>query len=408
MKAYYIKYNNLNFFVSDDLKFIGKNDVGDIASTWSTKDGNYWYCSKKNNANKVSQLLEAKHEYIPTKIILFLTSNCNLNCSYCYSKMYPIDYTISSSDCKSVIDKMVTNLIRLNRKTLKIKFHGGGEPFVAFKLMKQVVDYAQLKSKEESLKLRIEASTNGVLTSTQKNWIVENVNRLNISFDGTVALHRQNRPAKNSNIDSFKELKKTVDFFDTISYPFTLRTTITDSDRKNIQSIAYESKVLSEKANKKLELVCENNDGISNELQLGKSIEFLSYIEEYYFAKEKIDEKIASFDACDGGYGQCGAWGDNLILDGLKNISTCFKYSALGQNSPFFICSLNEFLSKPIFLNDESEIVQVTKNAEETCAFCFLWKKCGGGCIALNNNEHSNKNCNLLRSFFMKRIINEK
>lgn len=408
MNVYNIKYNDHNFFINDDLKFIEKTDIDNIASTWSTKDGDLWYCTKKNNANKVSQLLEVKHEYIPTKIVLFLTSSCNLNCDYCYSKIHPIDYTLSFSDCKLVIDKMVTNLVRLNKKTLKIKFHGGGEPFIAFDLMKQVANYARLITKENSLKLRLEASTNGVLSNEQRNWIVKNINRLNISFDGTGSLHKQNRPAKNNNIDSFEELRKSVNYFDANSYQFTLRTTITDSDRNNIHNIVGESKALSKKANKKLELVCENTDDISNELQHGKSINFLRYLEEYYFVKEHIDDKLNSFDACDGGYGQCGAWGDNLILDGLKNISTCFKYSALGNKSPFFICSLNEFLNKPIFLNNKSEIVQVMKKAEKHCAFCFLWKKCGGGCLALYNNEHLNKNCNQLRSFFIKKITHEK
>lgn len=407
MRIFKIQFNNLVICINDDLEVVNDYDLNDKVSIWSKKDSKNWVCEKRSIPSYVSQLHLKGFEYFPTKIIFFLTSSCNLDCKYCYSKLSSINYSLHFDSCKAVIDKMIENLIKIQRKTLKIKFHGGGEPFVAFDLMRRVVDYAKFKSEEEALKLKVDVSTNGMLTDEHRYWIFQNVNRLSISFDGTEDLQRNNRPAKNKEIDSYLELKKTIQFFDSISFPFTLRITITNTNNENVHNIILESRRLSKKAIKKLELVCENKSETTSQLKLGKSINYVKFLSEYFQEKIRNEEDLISFDACDGGYGQCGAWGDNLILDGLNNISTCFKYSAFGVNSPFFICCLNDFLNKQIFLDRTNKIVKITKKAENECAYCFLWKKCGGGCLALRDENNFNLNCDILRTFFMTKIINE-
>ena len=82
-------------------------------------------------------------------ISLFLTTKCNLRCTYCYAyKGDPVDLKDQALDfnfAKRGIDDFFRDF-----PSRHIRFYGGGEPTLEFELMKKITDYAREKSAKKT------------------------------------------------------------------------------------------------------------------------------------------------------------------------------------------------------------------------------------------------------------------
>ncbi len=121
----------------------------------------------------------------------FLTSDCNLHCVYCYNhekrEREGIE-ELSFEMAKAGVDYFYkTNSSR------HIRFYGPGEPTKAFKVMKQIVDYA----KEKDDRTTVEIQTNGCFSKSVRDWIKNNINIVWVSFDGYPEIQDRNRPLIN-------------------------------------------------------------------------------------------------------------------------------------------------------------------------------------------------------------------
>lgn len=130
-------------------------------------------------------------------IILSITENCNLRCTYCcYSGNYQNNRSHSTSSMSiEDIDEVYMFIQKLLRKSkFYIAFYGG-EPLTNF----QVVKYAILKARKlwgNDVELSI--STNAVLLTPEKtDWFVQQNVRLDISIDGGKSVHDKNRLTAN-------------------------------------------------------------------------------------------------------------------------------------------------------------------------------------------------------------------
>lgn len=141
-------------------------------------------------------------------LCLVVTERCNLNCSYCQSNKQ-FSYTMSIDCAKEYVDKYLhTSTVAKPSITFM-----GGEPFVAFKTIKEIVAYIKHYYPQKEVSFTI--VTNGTLIHGEiQKWIKENENSLQItlSLDGTEDTHNLNRC--NSfhliDIDFFKSLRKPI------------------------------------------------------------------------------------------------------------------------------------------------------------------------------------------------------
>ncbi|MCI0470071.1 MAG: radical SAM protein, partial [Candidatus Aminicenantes bacterium] len=115
-----------------------------------------------------------------SSLILTVTEDCNFRCKYCYqarSKHY-----MSWETAKQTLDFFLPRM----KKNHKISFLGG-EPFLAFDLIKKAVAYVKLKNKELSKSAGFAVSTNGSLLAEH---VLDFLNRsdfiVELSFDGFV------------------------------------------------------------------------------------------------------------------------------------------------------------------------------------------------------------------------------
>lgn len=130
----------------------------------------------------------------------FLTTKCNLCCIYCYNakernmieeQTIPLDVAFAAVDWY-----FNTNESR------HIRFYGPGEPTQEFEKMKQITEYAK-NHPNGGERVTVEIQTNGVFTDEIRNWILENMNIVWMSFDGMKDVQNFNRPLNPKYKDAF-------------------------------------------------------------------------------------------------------------------------------------------------------------------------------------------------------------
>ncbi len=132
-------------------------------------------------------------------ITLIITENCNLSCRYCYEHNKSIS-NMSFETAKSILDKELMTCSKEKNESIIIELFGG-EPFLNFELIKQIVEYVLKVYKGE---IHFFATTNGTLVHNDiQKWLVENKQYITVglSLDGTKKAHNINRCGSFDEID---------------------------------------------------------------------------------------------------------------------------------------------------------------------------------------------------------------
>jgi len=161
--------------------------------------------------------------YRPTSVVLLLTSRCNLRCTYCYASggEGPAQ-TLPLEIARAAIDEVYQTASEMGQPHFELGFHGGGEPVQAWETLQQATAYARNKD----LPCRISVVSNGVWSARQREWILHNLDSLNISFDGGQETQDRQRPFA-SGQGSFRAVMHTIKTLDKAGLPYGIRMTAT-------------------------------------------------------------------------------------------------------------------------------------------------------------------------------------
>ena len=121
----------------------------------------------------------------------FLTTRCNLCCRYCYNakeRNAIQEQTIPMDVAKSGIDWYFSN-----NQSRHIRFYGPGEPTQEFEKLKEITEYAKSHPNNGS-NVTVEIQTNGIFSQEVRNWALDYVNIIWMSFDGMKDIQDYNRP----------------------------------------------------------------------------------------------------------------------------------------------------------------------------------------------------------------------
>ena len=124
-------------------------------------------------------------------ISFFLTTKCNLCCRYCYNAKERNEIeekTIPLEIAKAGIDWYFSN-----NESRHIRFYGPGEPTQEFGKLKSITEYAKNHSNRGS-EVTVEIQTNGVFSEEVREWMLDNMNIMWMSFDGMRDIQDYNRP----------------------------------------------------------------------------------------------------------------------------------------------------------------------------------------------------------------------
>lgn len=133
-------------------------------------------------------------------VVLLLTYQCNLKCSYCYL-LEKKHKTMSIEIAKEVITKSFYKKFYSDKDEIQIDFMGG-EPLLEFDKIKDIAEW--MWSKEWPKPYILFATTNGTLLNKEmKDWFKKNNDRivLGLSFDGTGSMQNENRSDSSEKID---------------------------------------------------------------------------------------------------------------------------------------------------------------------------------------------------------------
>jgi uncharacterized protein len=179
-------------------------------------------------ANQV-ELDEYQHKGIQyDSIILFLTNQCNLKCTYCYASAGedPVK-KMSWEIAKSGIDLVANQVVNKGANFMYLGFHGGGEPSLNLEILMKATEYTRSITEKNNLNLNIAGAFNGYWTNKTRDFIIKKFTDISLSYDGMPLIQNSQRPTINS-MESYSKVKETLIALDEARFSYGIRMTCTN------------------------------------------------------------------------------------------------------------------------------------------------------------------------------------
>jgi uncharacterized protein len=350
----------------------------------------------------------------PTSVTLFLTTACNLRCTYCYASAGDTPTKNMSLDvARRGIDFVAANAVKQNAPGFEVLYHGGGEPTVNWPTLTESFDYAQQKANELNLEVRAASASNGVLSDAQIDWIIANLHSVNLSFDGLPAAHDKHRLTVKGQGSSERVLH-TIHRFDEANFPYGLRVTVTHDQIAQLPD--------------SVEFICVNcrTESIQVEpaYQLGRwtdapTAETENFIAAYREAQARAQThgREISYSAARVGLLTnhfCGITQDSFALSPDGNVSSC--YEVFAEENPlagvFFYGEAQKEKGKFRFnLPVLNNLRGLGVNHREFCQGCYAKWTCAGDCyhkaltVSGNGEFHGSDRCHITRELTKDQIL---
>lgn len=124
-------------------------------------------------------------------ISFFLTTRCNLCCRYCYNAKERNEIQEHTIDLDFAFAGI--NWYFSHNNSRHIRFYGPGEPTQEFNKLKEITNFAKAHP-NRGREVTVEIQTNGVFSQEVREWMLENMNIMWMSFDGMKDIQNYNRP----------------------------------------------------------------------------------------------------------------------------------------------------------------------------------------------------------------------
>ena len=319
----------------------------------------------------------------PVSVTLFLTTACNLRCTYCYASAgnaAPRYMTMETA--RRGIDFAAANAAARRMPHFEVGYHGGGEPTVNWRVLTASYDYARDKAAEMHLDLRSSLATNGVLSDARIDWIVAHLGGVSLSCDGLPSVHDQCRLTA-SGKGSSGRVVHTLRRLDEARFTYGIRLTVT---AEHISTLADS-----------VEYLCSEFHPASIQVEpvylLGRgaaaaSAESDEFIEAYRAATARAAAhgRAVHFSGARAGTLTnhfCSVSQDNFCLSADGNVTACFE--AFGEDNPQAGVF---FYGRPAangggYVFDQAALGHLRSQAVENrahCRGCFAKWSCGGDC----------------------------
>jgi len=101
----------------------------------------------------------------PSEVTLFLTTRCNLRCTYCYASSGDRSLAdMNLETAKHGIDFVCRNALESSKREFGVGYHGGGEPTMHWNVLVESFAYARQIAHENGIDVYGSMATNGVLS----------------------------------------------------------------------------------------------------------------------------------------------------------------------------------------------------------------------------------------------------
>jgi len=319
----------------------------------------------------------------PASISLFLTTACNLRCTYCYASAGNAAAKFMTMEtARRGIDFVAANAARRRMPSLDVNYHGGGEPAMNWPVLTGSFEHAKRRAAELNLEPRCSLATNGVLSDERIDWIVAHLKGASVSCDGLPAVHDRCRLTV-SGTGSSQRVVHTLRRFDAAQFNYGVRLTVT---AEHIRTVADSVEFLCSEfrpASIQVEPVYTMGRGATQ-----ASAESDQFIEAYRAAAVRAQAHGRRMHFSGARLGSltnhfCSASRDNFCLSADGNVTSCFEaFSEDGAHASVFFYGRPDSAGNG-YVFDETVLGNLRRQAVENreyCRGCFAKWSCGGDC----------------------------
>lgn len=357
-----------------------------------------------------------KNQKRRSKLIISLTNKCNLRCLYCYSDTGIDDSTMPWETAKQAITCITQKAIEQGEKQVNITFHGGGEAFMEYSLMKKCVEFAKTIGLANNLDLSFSVVTNATLINWEKALWMKNsgFNGLTISLDGVNEVNDHQRMDKYGR-GSFSRIMEGINYLNDAKIDFSIRSTVTNygvdkmTDFVNFAStqifhhkglIHFEPLSICGRANKTL-----------------LSIEPQKFIDNYILAKQRGTEigvdvncSLDTFKKERKKY--CGAsYGTMICITPTGDLSACSRVTKSSDTGSELFFYGKIYQSEHQITIEQPIIERIIRHGglPEECKNCFARWNCQGNCPFMRfvDQGKNNVTCELIRNLLKYYLVQE-
>jgi uncharacterized protein len=345
---------------------------------------------------------EEENIFAPFAGGIFLTSDCNLRCVYCYARGGEKQKYMNWQLAHGAAIFLINNAKEFNINP-RISFHGGGEPTMNWSILTKVVALIQKECRQYGLTPSFSISTNGILSEKKAAWVAENINHIQLSFDGPKSIQDFQRPGIFSGFSSYEYAMATAATFKKLGKKFVSRTTVL---AENINKMPEISDFILEELGASMihvEPVFHDGRGINNPLiktpDQGEFLEQLLKLQ----TSSKFSGKI--FALAKGMFKDkyCGAAGYNFLVTPDGIITSCYEVLTRDDERAkiFQYGYYDEFEKKFIIDHKKFDRLGQRKACNvKGCDECFAEFNCAGGCLAKHANANSDSIFSFQKNFY--------
>lgn len=292
---------------------------------------------------------------------IWVTTKCNLRCTYCYEKNSKIKLNLTKDMADKIVNYIIYKETVNERKVLDITYHGG-EPFLNYDIIKYItsaLSYALPKKK-----IYFSVTTNAtILNNDISEFLKKYKFELSISIDGKKETHDLNRKYISGD-GSHKDVVKNIKLFMKVSPEARARMTYDEDSVSELASNIYFLIQNGFKTIVPIQDFCSSKWGEKHTLILKEQIKIVKPFVIKYNVNIGICEplEVSKIKVCCGGINSLNIYPDGKIYPCM--IGTGIKEFEIGNiNSDINLTKLNLILER-------------SKHKIKECEGCSLYNYC--------------------------------
>lgn len=352
--------------------------------------------------------------YQPVEVTLFLTSECNLRCVYCYARAGDLPgERMALQTAQRGIDYVVRNALERNTGWFGVHYHGGGEPTLNHRVLTASHAYAKALAQQHGLRFDSGIATNGVLSPRGRQWIINNLQGASVSLDGIPTVNDRNRPTQ-AGQGSGRLVMETLRAFDQADFRYGIRITVSaQTVSEMVSTVRF---ILEQTRPMRLQIEPVYDIGRGEEAHL--HVDPAAFIQGYraawalahekgvelYYSAARIDDLTSRF---------CGAYGEGFSLTPQGHVSGC--YEVYDERADFASDVLFGHFAEAenTYQFDAAKLDRLRAhnvNQQPWCHGCFAKWHCSGDCpnkahhAAHNGEFQGMPTCEITRSLVHDQI----
>lgn len=314
----------------------------------------------------------------PTTAVLLMTNQCQLRCTYCYAAAGELTQEELTPELGCAAIDYVCQVAQQEKRPLfELSFHGGGEPTFAWHVLKQCVDYAR----KQPLPAKITLTSNGIWSSRQCAWIIENLDGLSLSVDGTPETQNRQRPFASGH-ESSGIVRQTIAELDRHHFPYGIRMTATAPwhhfpedvyslcEETNCQSIQVEPAFNTGRGGHGTAEIAEY-EAFAQTFMAAYEIAS-SYGRHLHYAGARLNVVSPAF---------CVAPYNALIVNPRGELVTCYEIAG-GTHPLARLSRIGRIENGQVIINRQArqKLHRLMAERRATCRDCFCYWSCAGDC----------------------------